>query len=250
MRWSVPLITCLALALGAVPAGAAARPVSSVGLRECHTAVDATARYAIFRSEMRAVRGSVRMAVRFSLLLRLDGADDFTKVSAPSLGEWISSAPGVDIFRYTKQVTNLMAPASYRARVSFRWYDATGHIVRHETRRTATCEQPDQRANLLIDDVRAEAVEQPGLARYRVTLRNDGRAAAGAFDMALTVDGVAQAPVSIAGLGSADRQTFSFVARRCRTGGSLKVVVDPDNRVDEVDERDDERSLTCPTMKA
>ena len=249
MRWSVPLLTLL-FAACAAPAHAGARPVSSVGLRECHAAADATARYAIFRSEMRATGGSVRMAVRFDLLSQAAARSDVTTVSAPSLGEWISSAPGVDIFRYTKQVTNLTAPATYRARVSFRWYAADGHVLRRETRRTPACAQPDPRANLSVGDVRAERVSQPGIARYRVSLRNDGRAAAPAFDVALTVDGIAQPPVTIAGLGAGGDQTVSFVARRCRVGGTLALVVDPDNRVAESDEGDDERSLTCPTMES
>ena len=52
---------------------------------------------------------------------------------------------GVKIYKYLKQVTNLPAPAVYRALVRFRWLNAKGHVIASRTcARTAGCQQPDR----------------------------------------------------------------------------------------------------------
>jgi hypothetical protein len=55
---------------------------------------------------------------------------------------WRSSAPGVKVYKYLKQVTNLSAPAFYRAAVRFRWLNAKGRLIFATELHTPRCEQP------------------------------------------------------------------------------------------------------------
>ncbi len=82
------------------------------------------------------------MLMRIDVLERMPRRTVFHTVTAPGLGVWRSSAPGVKIYKYLKQVTNLAAPASYRAAVRFRWLNAKGRLVKSAELRTAKCDQP------------------------------------------------------------------------------------------------------------
>jgi hypothetical protein len=90
---------------------------------------------------MTTIPGAQTMAVRVDLQERTPTAPRFRVVSAPGLGVWHDSEPYVKVFRYLAQVTNLAAPASYRALVSFRWMSAGGQVISHVTRRTPVCKQ-------------------------------------------------------------------------------------------------------------
>jgi hypothetical protein len=91
---------------------------------------------------MTAIVGSTHMEMRIDVLERLPGEAFFHTVSAPGLGVWRGSAPGVKVYKYLKQVTNLSAPAFYRAAVRFRWLNARGRLMKAEELRTSRCEQP------------------------------------------------------------------------------------------------------------
>src|SRR3954462_12996088 len=123
----------LAAAVLAAPAHAQTVPTRAV-LESCHAGDAPLERFAVFSAQMAAVPGTKKMQVRFDLLQRLPG-DDYRRVQAPGLAVWRSSAPGVDIFRYRKQVANLAAPGAYRAVVRFRWIGATG-VIAHAVKRT------------------------------------------------------------------------------------------------------------------
>ena len=54
----------------------------------------------------------------------------FHTVAAPGLGVWRRSAPGVKVYKYLKQVTNLSAPGRLpRVPCGFRWLSATGRLL-------------------------------------------------------------------------------------------------------------------------
>jgi hypothetical protein len=91
---------------------------------------------------MTAIPGSAHLEMRIDVLERTPEEATFHTVSAPGLGLWRSSAPGVRVYRYLKQVTNLSAPAFYRAGVRFRWLNAKGRLMKAEELRTPRCEQP------------------------------------------------------------------------------------------------------------
>jgi len=114
----------------------------SATLGKCVTSVLQSERAATFSGEMTAISGSARMSMRIDVQVRLPGETLFHTVSAPGLGVWRGSDAGVKTYRYVKQVTNLSAPAFYRASVGFRWMTAKGRLIRHVERRTAACGQP------------------------------------------------------------------------------------------------------------
>jgi hypothetical protein len=111
-------------------------------LLECVTAVTQAERAATFAGEMTAIAGATRMEMRVDLLERMPGETSFHLVSAPALGVWRAAAPGVKVFKYLKQVTNLAAPAFYRGAVRFRWLNAQRRLVKAGELRTPRCEQP------------------------------------------------------------------------------------------------------------
>jgi hypothetical protein len=115
---------------------------ASATLGQCVTSVLPGERSATFSGEMTAISGSARMSMRIDIQERLPGAARFRTVSAPGLGVWRVSEPGVKTYRYVKQVTNLSAPAFYRALVGFRWITAKGRLIRHVERGTTVCGQP------------------------------------------------------------------------------------------------------------
>jgi hypothetical protein len=117
-------------------------PIASATLEQCVTAVTQSERSVTFSGEMTAIPGSVRMAMRIDVQQQPPGDALFHTISAPGLGVWRSSDPGVKTYRYLKQVTNLFAPAVYRAAVRFHWLNANGRLIRAAERNTPRCGQP------------------------------------------------------------------------------------------------------------
>jgi hypothetical protein len=116
---------------------------ASATLQQCETAVAQSERSATFAGEMTATPGTARMEISIDLLERAAGETQYRMVSAPGLGVWRASAPGVKIYTHLQQVTNLSAPAFYRGAVRFRWLNAKGHPIKSEELRTPRCEQPE-----------------------------------------------------------------------------------------------------------
>jgi hypothetical protein len=126
----------------AAKAGAASREDGLAFVGECVTAAAQEERSATFAGEMAAIPGTARMAIKIEVQERLPAEALFHTISAPGLGVWRGSDPRVRAYKYLKQVTNLAAPATYRALVRFRWLNAHGHVIKHAERYTARCVQP------------------------------------------------------------------------------------------------------------
>src|SRR3954452_3344778 len=235
----------LLAALIAAPAQAQTVPTRA-GLDACHTGSAPLDRYAVFSAQMGSVAKSAKMQVRFDLQMRPGSTGAYKRVQAPGLGVWRSSAPGVDIFRYRKQVANLQSGATYRALVRFRWVDEDGKTVSSTSRRTKSCKQPDLRADLVPGQVTAEPSGQPGRVRYTVLVRNDGGSAAPSFAVGFTVGNESQPPQTVQPLAAGDELELVFVGPRCSKVRPLRVSVDSDLVVDESDESDNTRSIACP----
>jgi hypothetical protein len=135
--------------LCAVPATVTARPGSSsaedglASVGECVTSAVQEERSAAFAGEMAAIPGTARMAVKIDVQERLPADAMFHTIAAPGLGVWRGSDPKVRVYKYLKQVTNLAAPATYRALVRFRWLNAHGHVIKRSEHYTAHCVQPE-----------------------------------------------------------------------------------------------------------
>ena len=126
-----------------VPVGAPALASGySAALEQCATSAVAGERSVTFTAQMTAVPGTVHMEMRIDLQKRVAGDASFHRVVAPGLGEWRGSEAGVKIYKYVKQITNLVAPATYRAVVRFHWLGDRGRVLKRAWLRTASCEQP------------------------------------------------------------------------------------------------------------
>jgi hypothetical protein len=243
MHKPVWLIAALLLLAAAAPARAQTVPTRAA-LQTCHTGSAPLDRYALFTAQVGAVPDTDRMQVRFDLQQKLPGGD-FRRVVAPGLGVWRSSIPGVDIFRYRKQVANLQAPASYRALVRFRWLDDSGAVIQSATRKTKTCKQPDLRPDLELGAVTAQPAGA-GKARYLLIVHNGGHADTGSFNVAFAVGDAGQPAQSVEGLAAGEQQGLTFVGPRCDAQTVLQVTLDPGLAVDESDETNNVRTVSCP----
>lgn len=116
--------------------------VDAATLVQCQTATEQAERSATFAGEMTMIPGAVRMAMRIELLERSPGETGYHPVLAPGVGVWRTADPGVKAYKHLEQVTNLAAPAHYRALITFRWLGSHGRLLRREERRSASCVQP------------------------------------------------------------------------------------------------------------
>ncbi len=128
-------------AAGAAIATSTPKLPASATLESCVESVEQSERSAIFVGEMSVIPGAAKMEMRIDVLERAPGEEAFRPLSAPGLGVWRWAAPGVKTYRYLKQVTNLAAPASYRAAVRFRWLNAKGKLVKTSELKTQRCFQ-------------------------------------------------------------------------------------------------------------
>jgi CARDB protein len=247
-RTAGALGTTLALACASGAHAYAAPPASQLAtatLSHCVAAVDEPDRSATFAGQVLASADTTRMAVRVEVQERLGGEAYFHTVSAPGLGVWRASQPGVKIYKFYRQVTNLPAPAEFRARIDFRWLGAKGRLIRHTSRLTPTCEQPDERPKLTVGEVSATAVDAQ-TADYQIALRNEGRAASGTFTLALSVDGAPQPPLAVESLQPQSSLILAVTAPRCAPAGQLAVEPDPGHQVAEAPAGGLPRSFPCP----
>jgi hypothetical protein len=136
-----------ALADGAGSSATTGAPVSpkanvSATVEQCVTTGPQSERAATFVGEMTAIAGTARMEMRIDLLERGPGELQYHAVSAQGLGVWRMSAPGVKVYKYLRQVTDMSAPAFYRGAIRFRWLNARGRPLASAEMRTPRCEQP------------------------------------------------------------------------------------------------------------
>jgi hypothetical protein len=128
------------------------KPEVSATLEQCITSDIPAERSATFAGEMASIPGAVKLQMRIEVLERLPHELLFHAVSAPGLGVWRTAAPGVKTYRYLKEVTNLAAPAAYRAAVRFRWLNARGRLMRVTELRTDRCLQPAAEARTPVEE--------------------------------------------------------------------------------------------------
>jgi CARDB len=231
------------LLLLAFPAAADAATVKVV---DCIPSLDPAARSTTFEARMRAARGSERMQLRFTLQVREDALRGWRRVSATGFDTWLTSMPGVRRYSYAKTVTNLSAPAAYRAIVRFRWLDEDGEAVRSARETSASCRQPDLRPDLEPRRVDVLPAADPDTRRYAVLLRNDGRTDAPPFAATLAIGEDQPVATPVLGMPAGIQGTVTFVAPACRAGSRLTVALDPDEAVDERDEDDNVLATPCP----
>jgi hypothetical protein len=253
MRHPAHLVAASAAALALIlaPAAPAAEPVPTplgVKVKTCATGADLPSRYAVFTGSMPRIAAATTLAMRFDLYAELPGQPERRVKGLATFGVWERSEPGVPGFVYDKRVDALAVPATYRVRVSFRWYDRTGVVLRKATRTSGACKQPDKRPDLQVAAIGFEPVPGvPALLRYAVTVRNAGRGPVVApSSVALQVDAAVQPPRMLPPLAAGAAATVVFTAPACAPGSTVRALADAARGVVEVVEDDDAAVRACP----
>lgn len=238
------LVAAILTLLVVAPASALAdpdRPLLRARVVTCATGPTADDRFAVFSGSMPAIPGAARMEMRFDLLQRHSGMLGYARVPLPRWGHWEhTERRGIAGFIFTKRVEQLAAPATYRAVVRFRWFDAHGDVLRTARRTSGACRQLDQRPDLEVGDLLAAPD-----GGYLVEVRNDGRTDAPPFLMALGVaagNGTTQVNTLLAG----EQRTVPLTAPRCAPGELVRIALDTTDAVEEADEADDAVARPCP----
>jgi hypothetical protein len=218
-------------------------PPLAAAVEACAASSLPAQRVASFVGSMPALAGAAVMEMRFDLERRMHGEPRWRRMrGVPGFGAWERSDPGRAGFVFHKRVDSLQVPVSYRAVVGFRWKDARGRLVRRAQRRTPPCVQPDMRPNLVPGALTGIFFDgRPGLAAYRLVVRNTGRSAAGPFSVR-----VGGGSAELAGLAPQQERAVLIIAPICLAGTPTLAVVDADGRVDESFELGNAASRRCP----
>ena len=179
---------------------------------------------------MRTLRGAKRMQMRFTLQTRSAEAPGWHALAAAGFGRWLTSDAGVGRYVYTKRVVSLVAPASYRTMVRFRWLDADGDRVASRRSTSVLCRQQDLRPNLRPLGVEARPGADAGHARYLVPVVNRGRSLAGPFDVVVSVDSTTLTPAQAPELAPGERALVEVEGPPCTAGADADRRRRPDGR--------------------
>ncbi len=140
-------LTTVALMAALPGAGTTApTPTLSAGVEQCVTAPTQADRSVTFTGQMETVAGAHRMAIEIVVQEHSIEDEGFHTLTTAGLGSWQRSEAGVKIYKVRQAVTDLPAPAVFRAIVRYRWMNERGAIIRHDERRTPLCKQPGERA--------------------------------------------------------------------------------------------------------
>jgi hypothetical protein len=225
---AVPLMI-LAVALPAPPA--------SVKLADCSVEDSSAAFYA----RMRPVAETDRLWMRFTVQERHMGAYEPLRVRG--LSRWHKSNPGVSAFGYRQTVRGLQPGGAYRARVSFRWYSATGELIERTRRTSRVCRQFDDVPNLTSAVAGSGPTKVPGVVRYLMRIANTGVAPAVDAEARLSVDGDVVDTVTIPSLDPGASRDVTVLGPACTT--SVSSIADPDRVIVESSEDDNEHTVDC-----
>jgi len=184
--------------------------------------------------------------MRFTLLEKR--AAGFEALSAPGLGRWHKSKPGVGAFGYRQTVRGLQQGASYRMQVNYRWYSAEGELLARARRRSVACRQFERLPNLTASVVEAKETNVEDVLRYGVTVANTGEAAASDVAVRMAVDDDVLDTVTLGFLRPGESRLLGFRGPRCTA--SVSVAVDPDGILVESSEEDNVQQLSCADVPA
>lgn len=249
----MPILLALAgaSALIALPTASAAKPaLARAPLTRCTVGLEPAQRTLTVHPQMHPIPGTVRMGIRLALAQRTPLTKAFVRVlGVEGFDTWRKSEKGVSEYDVFQTLDTLAAPATYRMKVGFRWYGKHGRVLRSVTRVTRNCSEPDLRANLVVKHITAMPPVKAGRPwHYVVIVRNNGRTAAGPFDVSFSGGGAgALAPLSktVAGLVPNTQTRLTFAGPECAAAVPPSVLADSRDQVDEASETDNRAVATC-----
>jgi hypothetical protein len=257
-------VVAAALGTGAAVTGAAAGAAGGAGAAdttharlhnfECRKALEPSQREVSVDAVMHPVPGTEKLSLRFQLLSRTGRVGPFTTVRAGDLGKWISPSdpttlgqrPG-DVWVFSHPVVGLVAPASYRFRVSFRWTGAKGRVLATAVDETKTCFQPELRPDLVLQSLTVQAVpSKPDRSDYIAVIANDGVTGAGPFNVVLSSGGAPAATRTVDWLGPHTSRSLTLRGPVCSPSAPPTVAVDPTRQVtDDLNVTSNSASAVC-----
>lgn len=242
MRMRLPLLVALvALPLLLAPSSAAASAAASLKLRACTTGDSAKERRATFYARMRAVPGTRRMMMRFTLVDRAGTAA--TQIRAETLDEWRRARPGVRAFGYVQRFRKLRAGGAYVVTVEYRWVGSDGSTIRTARRTSDECRQEGELPNLVLTGVKGHPGKAPGIREYGIEVHNDGSAAARHVRVDLFVDGAAADSAELDLVKPGETVVVRIGGPACRE--HLRAVVDRADVLPETAEADNTLVTSC-----
>jgi hypothetical protein len=246
LRAPILALLCLALAAPATSSAAVPRSAAKAVLAGCERGADELDRAAVFEGQMRTLPGASRLRMRFTLQVREPGTARWNAVAAPGFGTWVGSAPGVSRYIYTKRVENLIAPASYRVLLRFRWLRPDGRVLARAKAYSRACRQPDPRPNLVVSSLGVQPGPRPGRNRYVAFVRNPGRSAAPSSSLRISLDGVGLPLAHVAALEPGEGVVVTVEGPACTAATPVDAAADAAEAVDESDEADNRFTRLCP----
>ena len=243
MRLCIVMSTLALLLLPATAGAAVPKAARGVTLTSCEKG-DAGA--AVYEARMRTLPRAARMQLRYTLQVRTPDRPRYATIAAPGFGRWVGPAAGTTSYVYTKRVENLIAPASYRVKVRFRWLNAAGKVIQRAKAFSAACRQPDPRPNLSVRSLGVQPGSDADHYRYVAFVRNTGRSAAGASSLEITVAGTLLGSAPVDELAPGEGMLVSLEGPVCAVGDPVEAEADADEAVDERNEEDNRLSRACP----
>jgi hypothetical protein len=230
-------------------ARAAGLPVKAK-LSACQTSLDPIDRSFDTDAAMRRIKGTKRMGIRFSIQRRTTGQRRYhTFDGGAGFGVFFKSKKGVGLYRYSRTTNGLTTvPAYYRMRVGFRWYGAGGKVLKTTYRNTASCHQPDLRADLVVRKPKVTG-RSATTDFFSFRVANRGHATITTpFDVSFTLgNGVVRPTRTVTqNLAPGQSKYLRFYGAKCATAGPPTVVLDTQDSVSEARETNNRFTFTCP----
>ena len=247
MRIRVTVSAAAIAALLATAAPAAAAPATTtLKLRSCEAGKSVKDRRATFYARMRAVSGTSRMLMRFTLVDRR--GDESRQIDVPALDEWRRARPGVRSFGYEQRLAKLAAGGVYAVAVEFRWVNAAGKTIKTVRRTSQECRQDGALPNLAVTGVSARPGRALGTQEYAIQIVNQGRVAARGVLVDLFVDGAGADAAEIDLIGPGETVEVRIGGPACVE--QLRAVVDRGDELNETTEADNSYVGGCPVPGA
>lgn len=251
-RLVIASAAALAIGAGVTPVVLAASSGPRLQSFVCQRALDPPTRAVSITAVMPTLSGTEKLALRFELLRRSGASSSFAEVSGRDLRTWVhpdnptlGQRPG-DVWIVSHPVVNLLAPASYRYRVTFRWTGSHGRVLSEIVRQSPVCYEPELRPDLVVKAITVLPIAASPLKNaYTAEVVNNGATAAGPFEVQFSDAGAVQ-DHTVSSLGAHSAVRERFVGALCTSSSSPTVTVDPGHQVDVYSRSKAALTATCP----